>query len=967
MVNFPTGTVTFLFTDIEGSTKLAQQYPEAMPALLRRHNEILIQAFQACNGFVFQIVGDSFSAAFHSAGDALNAAVSAQKLLYEEAWSPAPIKVRMGIHTGAAQLINDVLQTGYSGYATLALTQRIMSAGHGGQILLSSATRELVRDALPTNSELLDLGEKRLKDLLRPEHLYQLNAAGLPARFPPLKTLDSFPNNLPIQLTTFIGREHEIAEVKQELESHRLVTLTGSGGTGKTRLSLQVAAEMLEKFEHGVWFVELAPLTDPELIPQTILSAMSLQEQQGKTPLNLLKEYLHDKKSVIVLDNCEHLIESSARLANALLNAAPALKIMASSREALGVKGELAHPVPSLKLPDIKHLPILEQLSQYEAVRLFIDRASLVSPHFDVDENNAPFIAQICCRLDGIPLAIELAAARVKMMSVEQISARLDNRFRLLTGGARTALPRQQTLRALIDWSYDILTEPERLLLRRFSVFAGGWTLDAAEEVCVGQDAILSGEAVSKDDISSYDVLDLLTQLVNKSLVVVIEHSQSGETRYRMLETIRQYAREKLLEAGGGEAIRHRHLDYFLKLVERAEPELYRSNQVFWLNKLDDELDNLRMALEWALASKVESGLRIATFPWRFWAERGHFQEIEGWLRQLLEQYHPIDALHSRALAVYSFGVFRKGDFPKTIRLAQESLQMAQALSDSQMEAFSLSFLGVFILLQGNVGEGVLLLGQSLALYRELGDKIGQANVMEWLSISNPDLSHAIAFAKESIVLYRELGNLSGIVTSLCSLARLTIGSGDFSSPIAWLEEALSISRKLGDQFDEAQALSVYGNLAYWRGDYRQALAYYEEASRLNEKTGNHYLDFWTYVFRAYSFLRQEHVQQAREMFEDSIRDMQKADLVIGLVFAIEGLASLSNHQGQAERAAQLFAWADAMREKIGDHRPPVEQASVERDLAVIHSKMNDTDFARFSAEGQAMTVEEAVALALKE
>ena len=491
----------------------------------------------------------------------------------------------------------------YSGYATLAATQRIMSAGHGGQILLSGATRELVRDVLPANTQLLDLGEKRLKDLLRPEHIYQLNSAGLPTAFLPLKTLDSLPNNLPVQLTSFVGRENEIAELKQGLEAHRLVTLTGSGGTGKTRLSLQVAAELVEQFNHGVWFIELAPLTDPDLIPQTILSAMGVSEQPNKTPLEILKEYLHEKKMLIVLDNCEHLIMASAQVSNVLLNTAPELKILASSREALGVKGELSYPVPSLSWPDVKHLPTIEQLTQYEAVRLFIDRALLVAPHFVVDKDNAPFIAQICYRLDGIPLALELAAARTKMLSVEQISKRLDDRFRLLTGGARTALPRQQTLRALIDWSYDLLTENERLLLRRLSVFAGGWILDATEEVCSG------------DGMETYDVLDSLTQLVNKSLVVVMEHSQGGETRFRMLETIRQYAREKLLEVRGSEIVRQRHLAYFVKLAERAEPELPRSNQVFWLNKLDDEIDNFRMAIEWALVNDVESGLRNRSHP----------------------------------------------------------------------------------------------------------------------------------------------------------------------------------------------------------------------------------------------------------------------------------------------------------------------------------------------------------------
>ncbi|HXQ33448.1 MAG TPA: adenylate/guanylate cyclase domain-containing protein, partial [Anaerolineales bacterium] len=677
MTNLPSGTVTFLFTDIEGSTKLSQQYPEAMPALLARHNQILHQAIERHNGYIFQVVGDSFAAAFHSASDALNTAVDAQQKLCNEAWTPAPIKVRMGIHTGAAQLQIDSNDNPYSGYSTLASTQRIMSAGHGGQILISGATRELVRDVLPENAELLDIGEKRLKDLLRPEHIYQLSTASLPKTFPPLKTLDLFPNNLPVQLTSFIGRENEIVELKHELDEHRLVTLTGSGGTGKTRLSLQVAADLLEKFDHGVWFVELAPLTDSDLIPQTILSTIGVQEQQGKTPLEVLKEYLHEKQTLIVLDNCEHLVSASAEVANKLLNAAPKLKILASSREALGVKGEMSYPVPSLSLPDIKHLPVIEQLSQYEAVRLFIDRALLVAPHFLVDKDNAPHIAQICCRLDGIPLAIELAVARIKMLSVEQISKRLDDRFRLLTGGARTALPRQQTLRALIDWSYDILSENERLLLRRLSVFAGGWTLEAAEEVCSG------------DSIETYEVLDLLTQLINKSLVVVIaEGSQSGETRYRMLETIRQYAREKLLEVGGNEVVRNRHLAYFVKLVEQAEPELYRSNQVFCFNKLDDEIDNLRMAMEWALVANIATGLQIASIPWRFWNVRGFPGELGDWFKQLLERYITADILHARALTVYSVWHFQRGNYPETIRLAGQSLQMARTLSDRQTEAF---------------------------------------------------------------------------------------------------------------------------------------------------------------------------------------------------------------------------------------------------------------------------------------
>jgi len=424
MSDLPTGTVTFLFTDIEGSTKLAQDYPDQWESLRERHHSILQSAMESYDGYVFQIIGDAFCVAFHTTSDGLNAALEAQRKLQNEDRGDIPIKVRMGLHTGSAELQT----TDYRGYLTMAKVQRVMSVAFGGQVLLSNISAELIHNELPKGITLRDMKEHRLKGLPDPELLWQMVAPDLQQDFPPLQSLKEIPNNLPVQLTNFIGREKEVEQIKKLLEKNRLVTLTGSGGTGKTRLSLQAAAELLDHFDHGVWFVELAPLTDPDLIPQTILSTIGVNEQQGWTPIEVLKEYLHEKESLIVLDNCEHLIEASAKLANTLLNAAPSLKILASSREALGVKGELSYPVPSLSLPDPKHLPVIEQLSQYEAVRLFIDRASLVSPHFDVNKKNAPALAQICYRLDGIPLAIELAAARVKMMSVEQISARLDDR-----------------------------------------------------------------------------------------------------------------------------------------------------------------------------------------------------------------------------------------------------------------------------------------------------------------------------------------------------------------------------------------------------------------------------------------------------------------------------------------------------------------------------------------------------------
>jgi predicted ATPase/class 3 adenylate cyclase len=952
----PTGTVTFLFTDIEGSTKLAQQYPDAMPALLARHHEILKQSIQAHQGFVFEIVGDSFAAAFQSASETLRAALEAQRLLHQEAWSPAPIKVRMGIHTGTAQPIHNSLQTGYSGYATLALTQRIMSAGHGGQILLSGATHKLVQDTLPEDYHLLDLGERRLKDLLRPEHLYQLTGPGLPTTFPPLKTLDFFPNNLPIQLTTFVGREKEITEIKQALNEHRLITLTGSGGTGKTRVCLQVAADLIDHFDHGVWFVELAPLAHPELIPQTILSIIGIRDQPGKTSIETLKEYLRKKKLLLILDNCEHLIEASARVVNELLNTAPELKILASSREALGVQGELAYPIPSLSLPDLKPVPGTEELSKYEAVQLFIDRARLVLPHFDMDKNNAPFIAQICYRLDGIPLAIELAAARVKMMTVEQISARLDDRFRLLTGGARTALPRQQTLRALIDWSYNLLSETERLLLRRLSVFADSWTLEAAENVCAGE------------GIESHEILDLLTQLINKSLVIVEEGSQSREIRHRMLETVRQYAREKLWEAGSDADIRQKHLAYFLKLVKRAEPELRRSNQIFWLNTLDDEIDNLRLALEWSLATDVETGLLMLLGPIPFWFLRSTVREVADWLERLLGQYHKPSLLRARALALQSQCIVENVNFIEARLSAEQSLELARALNNRKVEALSLLNLGKVISIQGEMELGDTFVQESLDLYEALRDKAGQISAIEWLCFNHNDIDRSQNFAREGLRLSREIGHINSVAYFLSALAERTIWGGDLSSYVAdWLEEAQMIYDQLGNKSGRADILNIFGELAYWQGDYERARRSFEEELALREQLGSSVGELWASLNLAYVLLRQSNLVQARPLFGKVIRRFQETGNMTGLINAVEGVASLSVQEGQVERTALLYAWADAMRQKIRHDRLLPDHTFVERDLAIVQSKLNDSAFASLVAEGGTMSVEKAVILALEE
>lgn len=481
------GTVTFLFTDVEGSTKLWEEAPEQMRLAVARHDEIASQVIEEGGGRLVKsrCEGDSIFAVFPLATDAIATACKLQVAFRKEDWpQKTPLKVRMSLHTGEAQ----EREEDYFGSA-VNRTARLRAIAHGGQIVISLTTEELVRDTLRDGIGLRDLGSHRLKDLQRPEQVFQVLHPELPEDFPSLRSLDSMPNNLPQQVTSFIGREKEIADVLGLFKTTRLLTLTGSGGAGKTRLAMQVAADVLDDYDDGVWLVELAALTDPALVPQAVAQAMGVREEPGRAILATLSDYLKPKQVLVLLDNCEHVLGACAQLCDHLLRQCPNLYFLATSREGLNIAGETTYRVPSLSLPDARVKPIPEVLGQYEAVRLFIERAQAAQPGFEVNDQNAPALAQLVTRLDGIPLAIELAAARVKALSVDQINQRLDDRFRLLTGGSRTALPRQQTLRALIDWSYDLLTPQEQTLLRRLSVFAGGWTLEAAEAVCSDPDS----------------------------------------------------------------------------------------------------------------------------------------------------------------------------------------------------------------------------------------------------------------------------------------------------------------------------------------------------------------------------------------------------------------------------------------------------------------------------------------------
>ena len=574
-VTLPTGTVTFLFSDIEGSSRRWEADPQAMRAAVARHDELMRQAIERHGGYVFKTVGDAFCAVFHAAPNAVKAGLDAQRALASEDFSAIEgLRVRMGLHSGSAE----ERDADYFG-TVVNRVARLMSIGHGGQILASGVTHELAKEEVK-GATFSDLGLHRLKDLAQPEQVWQVGADGLPTEFGPLLSLNTLPNNLPVQVTTFIGRERDLDELKAHLAEHRLVTLFGSGGVGKTRLAAQVGAELLERFPDGVWIADLAPITDPESVPSVIAQALGASLAQGLRDDPAIPLWLKTKQLLLILDNCEHLVQSIAVLADTIHRSCPTVHVLATSREALGVSGEKVLRLASLSVPaTTKNLTVADAL-QFGSIALFADRASLVSQSFSLNEESAPIVADVCRRLDGIPLAIELAAARVKMLSVATLAQHLNERFKILTAGSRTAVPRQQTLRALIDWSYDLLTPQEQELFNRLAIFGGSFTLEAATHVCAG------------DGISEVDVFDMVASLADKSLVVV--DTTGSQERSRLLESTRQYALEKLAASGEVERVAGRHAEYYLGVAKKAERNFGTISLSEWLSSLEPEVENFR-------------------------------------------------------------------------------------------------------------------------------------------------------------------------------------------------------------------------------------------------------------------------------------------------------------------------------------------------------------------------------------
>ena len=909
------GTVTFLFTDIEGSTRLWEEEPERMRPALARHDAISRAAVESHRGLLVKSTGDGIHAAFDDPLDALAAAVHLQQALIDPATTNGvPLRLRCGLHAGVVERRDN----DYFG-SPVNRAARIMSVAHGGQVLVSQAVVDSVQE-LPAAVSLRDLGQVRLKDLSTPERVYQVVHPQLRQEFPALRSLEATPNNLPQQATSFIGREKELAELQRLLGGTRLLTLTGSGGCGKTRLCLQVAADSLERFPDGVWLVELAPLLDPLLVAQTLATVLGLKEEPGRPIRQTLTDYLKDKRLLLLLDNCEQVLDGCAQLANTLVRQCPNLTILASSREALGIGGEQAYRVPSLSLPDLNQTHTPASVVPFEAVQLFTDRALLARPDFQVNDHNAATLVSICYRLDGIPLAIELAAARVRSLSVKEINSRLDQRFRLLTGGSRTALPRQQTLRSLIDWSYDLLKDPERRLLQRLSVFAGGWAMEAAEQVC------------ASDGVEQRDILDLLTSLCDKSLVLVEQND--GHSRYRLLETVRQYARERLLESGGAETVRQRHRDYFLAMAEEAEPKLTGAEQAVWLHRLDEEHDNLRSALTWSSATggNATGGLRLAGALWWFWYVRGYFGEGRGWLSGLLAAVPSGQAAAARAKALNGAGRLarQQSDYPAAQALLEASLAIQRQLGDRGGIAASLNSLGLMAWDQGDYPSARGLYEESLAIRRELGDRWGIAVSLNNLGGVAFDQGHylaARALHEESLAIRRELGDRRGLAQSLGNLGNVAREQGHYPVSRALFEECLVIFQDVGDRQGIAFSIGNLGNVALVEGDNASARALFKQSIAIRQELG----DRW------------------------------------GIAELLEGLSYVAFALARPDRAARIGGAAERLREEIGSPLPPNERPRYDRHVAAARAAFgDDVAFDRAWQEGRALTLEHAIELALE-
>jgi len=820
-------TLHFLFSDIEGSAHLWEAHAEAMNAALATHDDQIRKAIESNDGVLFKHTGDGVVAVFDAASDALVAAAAAQRALASTV-NPdvGSLKVRMAVHSGSAEE-----RDGDFFGPPLNRAARLMAAAHGGQVLSSLVSERLASSMLPDDLSLRDLGEHRLRDLAQPETVFQLVGDGLSPSFPPLRTPDLVPNNLPVMATSFVGRHQEHVEVDKLIRGARFVTLTGVGGAGKTRLALHVAATLGEEFPDGVWFIELATVTDPDLVATEIADALGVQEQPGRPIRDTLLEHLAGKAALLLVDNCEHVISAAAELVEAILTLAPNCRIIATSRELLGVGGEVAYGMRSMALPrDVSDIDPV-QLGRYDAVQLFLERAAAAKPDFHMTADSAPSIAEICRRLDGMPLAIELAAARLRSFTPQQIAEHLDQRFRILTGGARTALPRQQTLAAAIDWSFRLLEERERVLFERLSVFQGGFDLEAAQQVC------------ADESLDEFDVFELVPVLVDKSLINADVGGNAA--RYRLLETIRQFARDKLDEAEATDAVRRRHAEYFMGLAELAEPNVRGEREKEWWARLDTEIDNLRLAMEWSLeAAEPELGMRTAAAIWRFWWFQFRFSEGVHWLRRMFDAGGDVEGF-VRAKTMLGLGTLSGflNDSDTASEMLEGSIELYRELDEQGADpallryGYSAALINLSATVeQGNFKRQTELNSEALEIARRVGDEAGEAVALGNLAESAAeagDVEGARSGFIASIEASRALNSSQRTVEAISQSAFFEMSIDESERAISLLDDAISLARSGDLPIWEGFAAAMRAMAAHDRGEPGSRDKFVEHSARL--------------------------------------------------------------------------------------------------------------------------------------
>lgn len=899
----PTGTVTFLFTDIEGSTRLVGALAERWPPLLGRHRAIIRAALAAHEGIEVQTEGDGFFAAFASAPAAVASVVRAQRDLAAEPWpSDAPIRVRMGLHAGEGVTDREGLYVGHDVHRAA----RVAGAANGGQVLVSATVRALAGNALPDGVTLRDLGAHRLKDL-RPEPLAEVVIEGLPSDFPPVRSLDTRPNNLPTQLTSFVGRERELETAAGLLDGTRLLTLTGPGGTGKTRLSLQLAATAADAYPDGVWFVALEPLRDPSLVLPTVARTIGLHRRTGQSALEALASEIGERRMLLVLDNFEQVIEAAGEIGD-LLRACPAVRIIVTSRAVLRISGEQEYVVPGLPAPpdtsrlsrvELESLPAGQRhpdaanLGQYEAVRLFIVRAVAVKPDFAVTNENAPAVAGICARLHGMPLAIELAAARVKLLAPDQILERLERQLGLLTSTARDLPDRQRTLRGAIAWSCDLLDEPQRQLLARLSVFRGGWHLEAAEAVA----AAGRGPAI--------DVLDGLAALVDQSLVRSAD--EAGAQRFDMFETIREFAAELLDAAGDADATREAHARVFLDLAERLAPLLQGADQRSWLDHLERDHDNLRAALTWATARpEPRTAVALCFALWRFWQQRGYLAEARAWLDLIVE---------------------RAWDLP-----APDRARFAESL-------------GGIAYWQADLAVARIRYDEALAIWRER--TAGGA----------PDDRRQLANA-----LYNR-----AFVTVAAIMSAQDDVVPDRAAGRAMLEEALAISQELGDAAGEGNVVWGLGGFELYVDDPGRAEPWFRRSLELHRAAGHRTMEAWSLHMLAVTMLAMGRIDEAAESSSHAMTHFRDAGDLAGLTLCFDVQATVATARGDRPRGGRLWGLARQLEHASGTGVAAWDEQIFATLPHSPRATIPPAELERLAAEGAALPLAEAIAYTMGE